>query len=207
MSSHHFVKEQQEPALIILNAAGISFDAVAPLLEWVPTVLVAQEEVYPVISWGIKIDIILAEMDFQQQHYHLLEEQYPVKFLGVHLGDFLNEGLQYLIASQHSAVNIIGFDHRNVSALEEKLEFLDIVVWDGPTRYFPVKNGEFKKWFPACSVQLHAAEGNLIEVRTPSESYILEIRHATVLEIPEGTSIFKSNEIFWVGEFMNQHEV
>ncbi|SMD42559.1 hypothetical protein SAMN00777080_1119 [Aquiflexum balticum DSM 16537] len=204
MSSHHFVKEQQEPALIILNAAGISFDAVAALLEWVPTVLVAQEEVFTVISWGIKIDIILAEMDFQQQHFHLLEEQYPVKFLGVQDGNFLDEGLQYLIASKHSAVNIIGFDHQKVFGLEGILEFLDIVVWDGPTRYFPIKKGEFKKWFPASSVQLHAPEGTLIEVKTPDDSNIIEIRHATVLEIPEGTSIFKSKEIFWVGEIMNQ---
>jgi hypothetical protein len=204
MSSHHFVKEQQEPALIILKAEGIGFEVVAALLEWVPTVLVAAEEVFTVISWGIKIDIILAEMDFQQQHYHLLEEQYPVKFLGVQEADFLNEGLQYLIASKHSAVNIIGFDHQKVAELEAKLEFLDIVVWDGPTRYFPVKNGEFKKWFPACSVQLHAPEGTLIEVKTPEDSRIIEIRYATILEIPEGTSIFKSKGIFWVGEIIDQ---
>lgn len=204
MSSHHFVKEQQEPALIILNTEDIGFEMVAPLLEWVPTILVAQEEVFTVISWGIKIDLILAEMDFQQQHYHLLEEQYPVKFLGVQNGDFLNEGLQYLIASKHSAVNIIGFDHQKVAELEGKLEFLDMVVWDGPTRYFPVKKGEFKKWFPASAVQLHAPEGTLIEVKTPEGSNIIEIRHATVLELPEGTSVFQSKEIFWVGEIINQ---
>ncbi|WP_194975402.1 thiamine pyrophosphokinase [Aquiflexum lacus] len=204
MSSHHFVKEQQEPALIILNTEGIGFDVVAPLLEWVPTVLVAQEEVFTVISWGIKIDLILAEMDFQQKHYHLLEEQYPVKFFGVQGGDFLNEGLQYLIASKHSAVNIIGFDHQRVFELEAKLEFLDIVVWDGPTRYFPVKNGEFKKWFPTCAVQLHAPEGTLIEFKTPEDSGIIEIKYATVLEMPEGSSTFKSNGIFWVGEIIMQ---
>ncbi|WP_373494664.1 thiamine pyrophosphokinase [Aquiflexum sp.] len=201
MSSHHFVKEQQEPALIILNTEGIGFDVVAPLLEWVPTILVAQEEVFTVISWGIKIDMIMAEMVFQQQHYHLLEEQYPVKFLGVQEGNFLGEGLQYLIASKHSAVNIIGFDHQKVAKLESKLEFLDIVVWDGTTRYFPVKNREFKKWFPACAVQLHAPEGTLIEVKTSDSSEIVEIKYATMVEVDEGTTNFKSNSVFWIGEF------
>ena len=180
------------------------FDAVAPLLEWVPTVLVAQEEVFTVISWGIKIDLILAEMDFQQQHYHLLEEQYPVKFLGVKKGDFLNEGLQYLIASKHSAVNIIGFDHRKVAELEAKLEFLDLVIWDGLTRYFPVKNGEFKKWFPACSVQLHAPEGTLIEIKSNDFSEIIELKYATMVDLEEGTTIFKSNRVFWIGEFPHE---
>ncbi|MEY2704741.1 MAG: hypothetical protein RL407_803, partial [Bacteroidota bacterium] len=32
MSSHHFVKEQQEPAVIILEVDGISFETIAPLL-------------------------------------------------------------------------------------------------------------------------------------------------------------------------------
>jgi hypothetical protein len=203
MSSHHFVKEQQEPALIILNTEGIGFDVVGPLLEWVPTVLVAQEEVFTVISWGIKIDLILAEMDFQQQHFHLLEEQYPVKFWGVQDGDFLNEGLQYLIASKHYAVNIIGFDHQKVFGLEAILEFLDIVVWDGLSRYFPIKNGEFKKWFPACSIQLLAPEGTLIEMKSSESAQIIEVKNATIIEVEEGSTIFKSNKIFWIGELPN----
>ncbi|WP_113923512.1 thiamine pyrophosphokinase [Cognataquiflexum aquatile] len=203
MSSHHFVKEQQEPALLILNTSGISFEQVAPLLEWVPTLLVAQEAVPVVISWGIKIDLILAEMEFQKSHYHLLEEQYPVKFLGVQEGNFLDEGLQYLIASKHGAVNIVGFDHLKVFDLEPMLEFLDIVVWDGPIRYFPIKNGQFKKWFPDISIQLHAPEGSVLEVQTNEGNEIVQVKHATFIEVEEGTTIIKGKGIFWIGEFMN----
>lgn len=203
MSSHHFVKEQQEPALLILNTAGISFEQIAPLLEWVPTILVVQDEVPVVISWGVKIDLILAEMDFQKSHYHLLEEQYPVKFLGVQEENFLEEGLQYLIASKHGAVNIIGLDHLKVFELEPMLEFLDIVVWDGPIRYFPIKNGQFKKWLPATSLQLHAPEGTILEVQTPEGNEIVQVKHATFIEVEEGTTIIKGNGIFWIGEFMN----
>lgn len=203
MSSHHFVKEQQEPALLILNTSGISFEQIAPLLEWVPTILVVQDEVPVVISWGVKIDLILAEMDFQKSHYHLLEEQYPVKFLGVQEGNFLAEGLQYLIASKHGAVNIIGLDHLKVFELEPMLEFLDIVVWDGPIRYFPIKNGQFKKWFPDTSLKLHAPEGIILEVQTPEGNEMVQVKHATFIEVEEGTTIIKGNGIFWIGEFMN----
>lgn len=203
MSSHHFVKEQQEPALLVLNTAGMSFEQVAPLLEWVPTLLVAQEAVPVVISWGIKIDFILAEMEFQKSQYHLLEEQYPVKFLGVREGNFLDEGLQYLIASNHGAVNIIGFDHLKVFDLEPMLEFLDIVVWDGPIRYFPIKNGQFKKWFPGTSLQLHAPDGTVLEVQTPEGNEIVQVKHATFIETEEGTTVIKGTGIFWIGEFMN----
>lgn len=200
MSSHHFVKEQQEPALIILDTQGISFEQIAPLLEWVPTVLVSQEEVFTVISWGIKIDLILAEMTFQKSQYHLLEEQYPVKFLGVNNGQFLDEALQYLLASKHGAANIIGFDHKKVFDLEPMLEFMDLVVWDGPVRYFPVKNGQFKKWFTTCTIQLHAPENTLIEMKNSEGSSIISIKYATMVEVPEGFSEFLAKGTFWIGE-------
>jgi hypothetical protein len=203
MSSHHFVKEQQEPALIILDTQGIQFDQIAPLLEWVPTVLASQKEVFTVISWGIKIDIILADLEFQKEHFRLLEEQYPVKFLGVKNGQFLNEALQFLVATKHGAANIIGFDHQKVFGLEPQLEWLDLVVWDGPIRYFPIKNRSFRKWFAASSVQLHAPEGTLVEVKNEEISQIIEIRHSTILELPEGISEFSSKETFWIGEFFS----
>ena len=157
---------------------------------------------FTVISWGIKIDLILAEMDFQKDNFHLLEEQYPVKFLGVKNDDFLDEGLQYLIATKHSAVNIIGFNHQDVFRLEVKLTLLDIVIWDAPMRYFPVKNGVFKKWFSSATLQLLAPEGTFIEVQDEEESQIHRITYATFVEVEEGTTVLKSDKVFWVGEFV-----
>jgi hypothetical protein len=203
MSSHHFVKEQQEPALIVLNTEGIHYELIAPLLEWVPTVLVSQEEVFTVISWGIKVDLILADMDFQKSHFHLLEEQYPVKFLGVKGGEYLNEALQYLMATKHSAANIIGFDHGNLFELEPRLEFLNLVVWDGPVRYFPVKTGKFRKWFTSCTIQLYAPENTVIEMKNRNGSSVITIKHATMVEVPEGTTEFNANRFFWIGEIFS----
>lgn len=203
MSSHHFVKEQQEPALIILDTNGIQYEQVAPLLEWVPTVMVTQDEVYTVISWGVKIDIIVADIEFQKSHFSLLEEQYPVKFLGVKDSNYLEEALQYLVATKHGAANIIGFDHLKVVELEPKLEMLDLVVWDGPIRYFPIKAGQFRKWFTPCAVQLHAPEGTLIEVKNEEVAQIIEVHHSTMLELPEGITEFSAKGIFWIGEFLS----
>lgn len=204
MSSHHFVKEQQEPALLILDTQDYKFEQLSSLLEWVPTVIVAQKAIETVISWGIKIDIILATPEFQRENLHLLEEQYPIRFLTVKDNDYLNEGLQYLIASKHTAVNIIGFEHLKAFELEEKLEFLSIVIFDGPIRYFPVKEKSFKKWFPESSLQIHAPEGNMIEMRTANESQLLKISHATFVETEEGIVTFNSMKPFWIGEMMRE---
>jgi len=204
MSSHHFVKEQQEPALLILDAKSRPYEQLAPLLEWVPTVLVAETEVETVTSWGVKIDVILASANFQRTNYQLLEEQYPLRFLTVKDNDFLEEGLQYLIATKHSAANIIGFDHLHLASLEPKLDLINLVVFDGPIRYFPVREKAFKKWFPKSSIQLHAPEDALIEMKTSSDSRIIKIKHATFLETEEGSITFQSLCPFWIGEMVGE---
>lgn len=203
MSSHHFVKEQQEPALLILTTVGLSYEQIAPLLEWVPTVLVAQSEVEQIISWGVKIDLILADLSYQQTNFHLLEQQYPVKFIGVRNDQFLEEGLQYLVATKHGAVNIIGYPHQEVAQISSFLEFLDIVVWDTSLRYFPIKSGFFSKWFPeGAQIQIHAPEGTFVEVKSTDGVELIQIKHATMLELAQGKTEFTAKELFWIGEFV-----
>ena len=200
MSSHHFVKEQQEPAVFILDAEGISFDTVAPLLEWSPTLLVAQEAVEIVLSWGIKIDVILANLAFQNENSHLLEEQYPLRFLTVSALSALDEGVHYLLASQHKGVHLVGFDHQNHQQLEEKIFHLDLTVVDGDWKYYPVKGGKFSKWFAPSKIRLLASENQPLEISNTNGQLLFPVQYLTQIEVPEGTSTFSSTGIFWIGE-------
>src|SRR5688572_21889189 len=152
MSSHHFVKDQQEPAVFILDTAELNFETVSPLLEWVPTVLVAQECLETVLSWGIKVDVILATEDFQKDNLQLLEEQYPVKFLTTSTEDTVDEGLQYLLATKHPAAHLVGVSHLTCMDLEGKLELFDLTIMDSGWKYYPVKSGKFKKWFAESTI-------------------------------------------------------
>lgn len=200
MSSHHFVKEQQEPAVFILEAEGISFDAVAPLLEWSPTLLVAQEAVEVVLRWGIKIDVILADLAFQHENGHLLEEQYPLRFLTVSALSPLDEGVQDLLASEHKGVHLVGFNHQNHQQLEEKIFRLDLTVLDGDWKYYPVKGGKFSKWFVPGEIRLLASENQLVEVSNADGSLLFPVCYLTQLEVPAGISTCSSTGIFWIGE-------
>ena len=200
MSSHHFVKEQQEPAVFILEVKGISFEIVAPLLEWSPTVLVAQEAVEVVLTWGVKIDVILATHEFQKEHTRLLEEQYPLRFLTVSNLTFLEEGIHYLLASQHKGVHLVGFDHQKDQELEEKVLQMDLTLVDGNWKYYPAKEGKFSKWFAATEIRLLAAESQPVEVSNAHGSLLFPVCYLTQLEVPEGISIFSSTGIFWIGE-------
>ncbi len=200
MSSHHFVKEQQEPAVFILEVEGISFETVAPLLEWSPTLLVAQEAVEVVLSWGIKIDVVLGTLEFQKENRHLLEEQYPLRFLTVSTGSTLEEGIHYLLASQHKGVHLVGFDHQKHQELEEKIHHLDLTLLDGDWKYYPVKGGKFSKWFVPAEIRLLASENQPVEVSNAEGSLLFPVCYLTQLEVPEGISTFSSTGIFWIGE-------
>ena len=202
MSSHHFVKEQQEPAVFILEVEGISFETVAPLLEWSPTLLVAQEAVEVVLSWGIKIDVVLGTLEFQKENRQLLEEQYPLRFLTVSTGSTLEEGVHYLLASQHKGVHLVGFNHQNHQELEEKIHHLDLTLLDGDWKYYPVKGGKFSKWFVPAEIRLLASENQPVEVSNAEGSLLFPVCYLTQLEVPEGISTFSSTGIFWIGEWV-----
>lgn len=200
MSSHHFVKDQQEPAVFLLDANDLSFDTVSPLLEWVPTVLVAQDSLDQVLSWGIKIDVILATAEFQQQNLHLLEEQYPVKFLTTTSENTLEEGLQYLLATKHPAAHLVGYSHLHCQNLEEKLDLFDLTILDSGWKYYPVKSGKFKKWFAESTIRILGTEGMPVEISNENGKLMLPLIYLTQLEVPEGITEIVGKGIFWVGE-------
>lgn len=206
MSSHHFVKEQQEPAVFILGTEGLTFDSVSPLLEWVPTVLVWQDSLETVLSWGIKVDVILATEEFQRGNLQLLESQYPVKFLTVINEKPLEEGLQYLLATKHPAAHLVGVSHLTFLDLEEKLNQFDLTVMDAGWKYFPVKSGKFKKWFAESSIRLLGKEGLPVEISNENGKLMLPLVYPIQLEVPEGITEIVGKGIFWVGEEVGRLE-
>lgn len=203
MSSHHFVKEQQEPAVFILNTEELNFDSVSPLLEWVPMVLVWQECLETVLSWGIKIDVILAMETFQKDNLFLLEEQYPVKFLTASPENTLDEGLQYLLATKHPAAHLVGISHLTCMDLEEKLDLFDLTIMDSGWKYYPIKSGKFKKWFAESTIRLLGTEGMPVEISNENGKLMLPLVYLTQLEVPEGITEIVGSGVFWVGEKVN----
>ena len=63
MSSHHIVRDDQEPALIIANGASCSMELLNQLLEWQPLVIVLDSAMERVVELGIKVDVLLGDFD------------------------------------------------------------------------------------------------------------------------------------------------
>ena len=78
MSSHHIIRDKQEPALIIANGEECSMDLLEQLLEWSPTVVVLDGAIQRVIDLGIKVDVWLGDFDHASNHSHEFDH-YPLK--------------------------------------------------------------------------------------------------------------------------------
>jgi thiamine pyrophosphokinase len=149
MSSHHFVREDQEPALLIADANSITFDVVQQLLEWSPTVVVLEAALQEVLTWGIKLDVVVAHDANTKSLALELQNQVPIKFISyVNEKEALSTALYFLIASKQKAVNILSNE-----TLEkfEVFSALDISVLQYGKRWSLVRSGHFEKWLTAGS--------------------------------------------------------
>lgn len=157
MSSHHIVRDDQEPALIIANGAECSTELMGQLLEWQPVVIVLDSAIERVLNLGIKVDVLLGDFDrgFEPEKYR--ESQYPLEI--VHTPDQdktdLEKAFDYLIARGIPAVNVIWAtgrraDHNitNITNIVRYRDRLKIVMLDDHSKIFLLPQ-KFEKWYPA----------------------------------------------------------
>ncbi|MCL9808448.1 thiamine diphosphokinase [Flavobacterium luminosum] len=160
MSSHHIVRDDQEPALIIANGAECSKELLGQLLEWSPFVVVLDSAIERVFELGIKIDVLLGDFDrgFTPEYY--LNQQYPLEI--VYAPDQnktdLEKAFEYLIERGHKAVNVIWAtgrraDHTitNLTNIVRFKEQLKIVIIDDHSKIFLLPN-KFEKWYTKNSI-------------------------------------------------------
>lgn len=140
MSSHHIVKEKQEPALLIMDLQDYRHEQLGQLLEWSPTVLVNESEYEHADSLGIKIDVLIN----QANSVKMLQPG----TLQVFAGDKpLEDALKFLCGEQYPAVNIVNntFRLKDYAGFAERI---NLVIITPHYKIFPVRSG-FSKWRPA----------------------------------------------------------
>lgn len=142
MSSHHIVREKQEPALLILELGLFDEEHLGQLLEWSPTVLVNNESAEKLQSLGIKVDVLLnkTENGFLQEHLRWVQVE----------EDALQTGLQFLINEKYPAVNIIA-DKRSIADFLVFADQITLVIFSNNQKTYPISSG-FSKWKAAGEI-------------------------------------------------------
>ncbi len=147
MSSHHIVRDAQEPALVILDS-NCDVLLIKNLLEWSPTVVVSSELVDFVLKEGFKIDVVIGEDEEISGCMVKLQHQAPVKFISKNTSDSdLLQSIYFLTAGKYKAVNILV--SMNAEVLESIKPFvlaIDVVIYDNRHKWYFCKDNSFKKW-------------------------------------------------------------
>ncbi|WP_396209754.1 thiamine diphosphokinase [Flavobacterium sp.] len=209
MSSHHIVRDDQEPALIIANGAACSQELMGQLLEWSPRIIALDSAIDRVAALGIKVDVVLGDFDrdFNPQHY--LEEQFPLEIIHVPNQDKtdIEKAFEYLIEKGHKAVNVIWAsgkraDHTltNMTTIVQYRNQLKIVVLDDHSKVFLLPK-RFDKWYTANTTLSLIPVGKVNGISTQNLMYPL---HNETLELGYRTGT--SNHVLTDGIVTITHE-
>jgi len=140
MSSHHIVREKQEPALLVLELDGFDEEQLGQLLEWSPTVIATPDAAEKLNSMGIKVDWITGDGNGENI-------QSDIKFIPVSYDSLAVTALKFLTANSYPAVNIVATGYRPGVFLPYA-DKINLVIFNGRQKIYPVTPG-FSKWKPA----------------------------------------------------------
>jgi hypothetical protein len=142
MSSHHIVREKQEPSLYVHHLGNFNEEYLGQLLEWSPTLLVASNVYEKAISLGLKVDVVIGKEENLQ-----VQENTKLIFSP---NDDLLTAVRYLISEKYPAVNIISKEDK-FDDLAHLLPAINIVLFTESTKSYAVKPG-FSVWKPAGTI-------------------------------------------------------
>jgi thiamine pyrophosphokinase len=159
MSSHHVVREKQEPALLVLSLDNFPDEMLGQLLEWSPTVICTQQTAEALNAYGIKIDWIISDDDNNSL-------QSDVRFMPAGNDSPTEVALKYLVDNGYPSVNIVT-NNLHLKDYERFAVNINLVIFNNNKKIYAV-NQAFSKWKPA---------GETIELLSPANEL-----HCTGLE-------------------------
>jgi hypothetical protein len=195
MSSHHFVKENQEPDLFIVDA--FSRAQAEPLLEWAPEVIVAEPALDRVLSWGIKIDVIIVKRDPDREFYEKVQYQAPVRAIVCAADkDYLSAGVEYLTMKPAKAVNVLAESPLPWFSLRYDAMGFQVSVITASLKWSLAGHRRYEKWL---------AKGSRMRIHFQRQPMVFEFDGLTAGEEfftakHDGMVRIRSDQSFWVGE-------
>lgn len=209
MSSHHIVRDDQEPALIIANGAACNPELLGQLLEWSPLVIVLDSAMERVMKMDIKVDVLLGDFDRNFDANYYKEKQYPIEI--VHTPDQnktdLEKAFDYLFERNIPAVNVVWAtgkrtDHTitNLTNIVRYREKLKIVILDDHSKVFLLPK-RFEKWYTANTPISLIPIGHVSGIHSENLFYPLENDSLTI-----GYRTGSSNHVVKDGIVVIEHE-
>ncbi len=146
MSSHHIIREKQEPALLILGLDNFDDELLGQLLEWSPTVVASDEMAEKLNAYGIKVDWIISD-DLED------DIQSDIRLLQLTDQHEIITALNFLTENNYPAVNVVT-DELDLEDYLPYINQINLVIFYNNQKIYPITSG-YSKWKP---------EGEIIEL-------------------------------------------
>jgi thiamine pyrophosphokinase len=183
MSSHHFVKEGQEPALIIANGESCSYEMLTGLMEWCPYIVVLDGAYERVKKLQIQPDLVIGDFD------SIKDTEMIGHTVFLHDEDQnttdLEKAINHLIKKKCSDINVVWatgrrLDHTlNNFHILAKFKGTNIVLYDNHSKAFVLPENfskVYKKDSKLSLVPLHSCDG----ITTKNLAYNLKNGHLSI---------------------------
>lgn len=205
MSSHHFVKDGQEPALIIGNGAECSYSLLKQLMEWCPFIVALDGAYQRLLELQIKPDLVIGDFDSIGEYKEDPDTTY-LKIDDQETTD-LEKGINYLISNDFTDINLVWVTGRRLDHTINNISILcmypesKIVVYDDNSRAFLLPKhyekhypkGDTLSLIPLGKVQSITTEN--LEFSLQSEDLEIGIRHGSSNKV-KNSGLVKINHSF-----------
>lgn len=162
MSSHHVIRDEQEPPVIILDRTQ-NIDLLKQLLGWSPFVYTMDETAEWAMSLDIKIDGVLVYKPNEHVKINLQSGNYQVKQISA--VNILASLINLLKNKSYTGINIFCSKVQN----DKMLEDIENVLFDLPLTLITdfettivIRKSKFRKWYPQNQL-LAILKGELLE--------------------------------------------
>lgn len=209
MSSHHIIREAQEPALFIWQAEELAQEELAQLLEWSPTLITREESLDAVLEQGIKVDAVVCTPEKEAEINKRAAAQSHIQFIpAASTEEVLSAALLHLQQQGQQAINLLASaptaEAYLLPALAAQRLLPNVVVLTGREKWALYRNGSFTKWLPAQEeVRIQGAQAGLC---FRSGGFIHDLQEAVpdtqqkLRTAVSGTKSIQANGPFWVAE-------
>lgn len=143
MSSHHFVKEGQEPTVWVLGNQ-YQEEVLGQLLEWSPTVVTTNDAIEKLFSLQIKIDKVFTENNNQQEQ-EFYTAHYPMEWVTT---DLIQNELIEDLATKRTVVYVVGLHPTLLQELIDTIpkKLLGYVVGVSKNEKWVCPTKKWSKW-------------------------------------------------------------
>ncbi|NME67489.1 hypothetical protein [Flammeovirga aprica] len=149
MSSHHIVRDDQEPAVLIDTLDDTQFPLLYSLLEWSPIVIASEQSYEKLLSLDIKIDVIFYKKNKDNISENMTRQNEFFKL--VHYNDQLLETvLKWLSGQKHFALNFITdqLEAEHHKLLKGQNHINTLVIFVNSFKYILNTVSPYEKWIP-----------------------------------------------------------